>query len=94
MVIGQVISSTINFYINTYLPGKLFGHGVLSQLKDIWPTMALTVVMAIIILLSISLVETNILRLIVGVVAGLISYIGISHLLKLEELKDQELCIG
>ncbi|WP_299160560.1 lipopolysaccharide biosynthesis protein [uncultured Eudoraea sp.] len=88
MVIGQVISSTINFYINTYLPGKLFGHGVLSQLKDIWPTMALTVVMSIIILLSISLVETNILRLIVGVVAGLISYIGISHLLKLEELKE------
>ncbi len=34
MVIGDFICTFICFFINAYLPGKMFGYGALQQLKD------------------------------------------------------------
>jgi O-antigen/teichoic acid export membrane protein len=88
MVIGQVIYSLICYFINAYVPGKLLGHGAFSQLKTIWPTMILTLIMAILVLLSINFIETDFLKLLIGIAVAVISYVGISHVLKFEELLE------
>lgn len=94
MVIGQVTISILSFFINTYFSGKLYNHGGLEQLKDMLPTVALTIVMSIIVYTSISFVDSNILKLLVGTVVALSSYIGISHLLKMDEINEVKMLLG
>ena len=47
MVIGHVVMAILAFFINAYMPGKLFGYGALSQLKDMIPIFISTVIMAL-----------------------------------------------
>tara|TARA_B100000900_G_C20600936_1_gene725572 strand:- start:894 stop:2342 length:1449 start_codon:yes stop_codon:yes gene_type:complete len=88
MVIGNFIISIISFYINAYMPGKLFGYGALSQLKDILPVFISTVIMAFIVILTTFFMQNLYFKLIVGIFSGVISYLTISSILKMEELNE------
>ncbi|GIQ58083.1 lipopolysaccharide biosynthesis protein [Flavobacterium collinsii] len=88
IIIGHVVTSAIAFIINAYLPGKLYGYGVINQLKDMLPVFAATVGMAILVFAITSFVDNLLLQLFFGVVLGVTIYLLISYLLKLEELSD------
>jgi len=88
MVIGQVVTSAIAFFINGYMPGKLFGYGPLSQLKDMIPVFIATAITALVVFVVNSFIEILIIKLIAGVLIGIIVYLSSSYVLKIKELKE------
>ncbi|PWB24408.1 lipopolysaccharide biosynthesis protein [Flavobacterium sp. HTF] len=88
IIIGHVITSAMAFIINAYLPGKLYGYGAISQLKDMLPVFVATVGMAVSVFAVSCFIENLILQLFLGSLLGLITYLSICRLLKLEELKE------
>ncbi|MCC9019087.1 lipopolysaccharide biosynthesis protein [Flavobacterium lipolyticum] len=88
IIIGHVVTSAIAFVINAYLPGKLYGYGVIAQLKDMLPVFAATVGMAILVFAITSFVDNLIVQLFLGAILGTITYLFICWLLKLEEPKE------
>jgi teichuronic acid exporter len=88
VVIGHVVTSVISFFINAYLPGKLFGYGIRSQIRDIIPVVLISAVTALIVFIVNSFVEMLILKLLIGISTGLIIYIGTSYIFKINELKE------
>jgi O-antigen/teichoic acid export membrane protein len=88
IVIGHVVSSFISFFINAYLPGKMFGYGALKQLKDMSPVFIATGIMAALVIALSSQIDDLWIKLIVGGFLGLLSYIFVCNLFKLEELKE------
>lgn len=88
MIIGHVITSAISFIINAYLPGKLYGYGPVNQLKDMLPFCTATIGMAIGVFVLSYFIDNLVLHLILGTALGLVIYLFICWLLKLEELTE------
>ncbi|WP_282776951.1 lipopolysaccharide biosynthesis protein [Phaeodactylibacter xiamenensis] len=88
MVIGFFINSYIAFFINAYLPGKLLGYGGMQQLRDMLPYLVPTIGMIAVVMGVSYLLENNYAQLILGGLLGLGSYLLLSHLLKINELKE------
>lgn len=80
IVIGNVITSFISFFINAYMPGKMFGYGAFAQLKDMIPTMIVTLIMALVVMLLTIWLHNSYLVLLIGLLLGGATYI-IGHLL-------------
>jgi O-antigen/teichoic acid export membrane protein len=92
MIIGHVITSALAFLINAYLPGKFYGYGPINQLKDMLPIFIATIGMSISIVILTYFVNNLVLQLLFGGVLGLITYLFLCWLLRLEELREvQEL---
>lgn len=83
---GQVVSSLLCYGVNTYYTGKLINIGFLQQLHDFIPTIFYTLIMGAVMLISCSLVESNVLKLIVGILSGTATYLTLSILTKSLEL--------
>ncbi|WP_433779244.1 lipopolysaccharide biosynthesis protein [Flavobacterium anhuiense] len=95
MVIGQVVTSGISFFLNAYLPGKFYGYGPLSQLKDMFPVLLATMGMSLLVFLLTLFLDSLILQLIIGSILAAFSYLFFSWLLKLEELFEvKKMCLG
>jgi O-antigen/teichoic acid export membrane protein len=88
IIIGHVVTSAISFIINTYLPGKYYGYGAVNQLKDMLPVFVATIGMAISVFAVSCFIDNLILQLLLGATLGLVTYLLICWLLKLEELKE------
>ncbi|HNX89915.1 MAG TPA: hypothetical protein PKH58_12615, partial [Paludibacteraceae bacterium] len=88
MVIGHVVTSAIAFFINAYMPGKLFGYGAFAQLKDMVPVFIASAAMALFVYIFEYFIDNLYLKLIVGGIVGLSTYLIMSYLLKIEELKE------
>ncbi|KUJ61885.1 polysaccharide biosynthesis protein [Flavobacteriaceae bacterium CRH] len=88
IVIGHVVTSSIFFAFNAYLPGKLYGYGLISQLKDMLPFSIATIGMAIMVFIMSYFIDNLILQLFLGAIIGLITYLFICWLLKLNELRE------
>lgn len=74
--IGSFINSFICFFINAYMPGRLFGYGAWQQIKD-WKFIILSIlIMTIMVILFINLVSNIWLQLIAGGIIGAGTYIG------------------
>lgn len=88
MCYGNVVNSIIAFVINAHYTGKLLDLGFFTQMKDLLPSLFLSVVMFIVCkLLSISL-GNGILSLSVSIFAGISIYIGGAFLLHFPELNE------
>ena len=74
IVIGSFVSSFICFFINAYLPGKMFGYGGIQQLKDWKEIIFSIVIMAIVVYLYLSVVDNLWLQLIGGGIIGVSVY--------------------
>jgi O-antigen/teichoic acid export membrane protein len=85
VVIGQFILSFICFFINAYLPGKLFGYGALRQIKDAMKIIIATSIMAIFLLL-LNYLKSDLFILVSGVLAGGLIYVFCLILLKEKEI--------
>jgi O-antigen/teichoic acid export membrane protein len=88
MVIGHVVTSGISYFINAYMPGKLFGYGALKQIQDLLPTLISTGAMAATVFLLTSVTENLLLKLILGSFSGISSYLFVCYLFKMEELNE------
>lgn len=88
IVIGSVISSVIGFFINTYLPGKLFGYGALSQIKDMIPVFVATAVMSFVVFTVNYMTDNSYIQLFLGAGIGIITYYLMSCILKIEEVNE------
>jgi teichuronic acid exporter len=88
MVIGHVVTSFISFFINAYMPGKMFGYGALKQLKDMTPVIIAVAIMATIVLLVNLFLEGLWAKLIIGGLMGITSYIFVCYVFKIEELTE------
>lgn len=89
MCYGQIVSSLIALVINTYYTGKLINVGFIRQMKDLTPTLVLVVTMWIIIHFGIlPFCSNNIIKLITGIIIGIIYYLGAAWMFKFPELKE------
>lgn len=74
--IGSFINSFICFFINAYLPGKMFGYGAWQQLKD-WRFIFLSIlIMTGAVILFCYFVSNIWLQVIIGGIIGIGSYVG------------------
>lgn len=88
IVIGQVITSFISFFINAYMPGKMFNYGGISQLRDMIPVIISTFIMAVFVYFSMYFIDSLILKMIIGIVTGIIIYWTAVNIFKVEEVKE------
>lgn len=83
IAIGDFVSTFICFFINAYLPGRMFGYGAWKQLKD-WRYIILSIViMTGTVSLVLFLFENMWLQLFVGGFVGLLTYLGCCYLFKI-----------
>lgn len=92
MCIGQIASTWICLFINTYYSGKFIQAGFSVQMKFLLPTFFNSLIMAALILgINQILTSHYLLQLIVGTLAGIIYYLLTSYLFhqdKLDEMRD------
>ncbi|WP_281323521.1 lipopolysaccharide biosynthesis protein [Flavobacterium aestivum] len=88
MIIGHVVTSALSFIINAYLPGKFFGYGPINQLKEMLPFFVATIGMSILVIMISYFIDNLVLQLFSGIVFGLLIYLSICWLFKLEELTE------
>lgn len=76
IVIGDFVSTFICFFINAYLPGRMFGYGAWEQIKD-WRYIILSIlIMAGVVCLILSFITNVWLQLFIGGLVGLLVYLG------------------
>ena len=88
MVIGSLCTSLICLFINTYYTGKLINVGYLKQMKDLLPILLLALFMGLCVYIITHVVPGYLLQLIIGVISGMIIYVGIAYLFKMSELTE------
>lgn len=87
MCYGQIFNSIVALVINTYYTGKLINVGFIRQMKDLLPTILLSLTMFGAILLVNDFIEANIYRLVIGILVGIIVYSSGSYIFKFKDLQ-------
>lgn len=87
MCYGQIFNSIVALVINTYYTGKLINVGFIRQMKDLLPTILLSLIMFWAILLVNGFIEVNMHRLVIGVLVGIIVYVSGSYIFNFKELQ-------
>lgn len=86
IAIGELISTSIHYFINAYYPGKIMGYGVFNQLKDIFKIFIGSLIMATLVYLSLFFITQDILKITLGPIVGTIIYYIMVKILKIPEL--------
>ena len=90
---GRVLYSVLATYMNSYYTNRLIGLSLKTQLRDIFPSLLLAAGMGIIVYYSISLFSSDLLKIIGGVVIGVVFYVMASVILRIGEFKELSLII-
>lgn len=88
MCIGSIFGNILGLVVNTYYTGKLINVGYWRQMRDLLPILFLSLVMGIVVYMSVLFIPSNIVKLFVGVVVGVIFYIVVARIFRMEELTD------
>lgn len=88
MCYAGIISSLISLAINTYYTGLLINCGFWIQMKDIAHILLTSLLMWGGIVLINGYIDSDIVRLIIDIVFGVIFYVGISYGLKYKEIEE------
>ena len=88
MCYGNIVNSIIALIINTHYTGKLLNLGFITQMKDLSPSLLLSVVMYTACKIISTAMGNGFLSLLVSVVAGVIIYVGGAHLFRFPEFKE------
>lgn len=86
--IGGIISSLVCLAVNTYYTGKLINVGYLKQMRDLFPTFFLSLVLFGVILALNQFISNYLLQILVGGTIGSLVYLGGAFLFKFDELND------
>lgn len=84
IALGVLLIGIISSFINGYPNKKLLNYGYIEQMKDIIPSITLSVIMGLTIYPIIKLEIGDIYKIIIQVLLGLITYILLSYIFKLE----------
>lgn len=90
VAIGVIVDTVICYFMNAYLPGKLFGLGVKAQTKVFYKIFIATAVMALIVGLAIYLINNPVVKLIVGFLLGIPVYWIICKRFKVDALVETQ----
>lgn len=86
---GMLANSIIALLINTHYTGKLIKLGFYSQMRDLLPSLILSITVGLIAYLTVTYIPmSSWLALVIGLVEGAILYIGISRLFHFSELSE------
>jgi putative effector of murein hydrolase len=88
MIMGQVISAIIGFFINAYYPGKFYGYGAWAQIKDLSRMLLATLIMAIPVYFVCQSIDHHLLAILTGGSCGIFTYVAACHLLNVKELTE------
>lgn len=84
MALGVVFSGVISSFINSYPNKKLLSYSYLEQMKDVLPSLILSIIMGEIAYSVVLLKFSNLLTITIQIFLGGFSYILLSYLFKLE----------
>jgi len=87
MCYGEVILSITSLFINTHYTGKLLDLGFLKQIRDIMPSLLLSLVLFSICKLVSSYLGLGLSSLLISIPIGIIFYLGIAFILRFNEFE-------
>lgn len=88
MCVGQIFSSLAALVINTRYTGLLIQVGFLRQMRDLLPTLLLSLTMWVLVYALVHVLPGLWLQLVVGVLAGMAYYLGLARLLRFPEMGE------
>lgn len=88
MCYGRVVSSVLCLVYNTYYTKKLMDYGFASQMKDLLPILAHSLVMGVIVWMIVLFLPSLWLQLVVGVIAGAAYYLVGAYIMRFDELNE------
>ncbi len=90
LIWGQVVTSVLAFFINTYFSGKFLDYSAWEQIKDIFPLIFLAFIAgAIVWSLDLEIHGSgDIFRIFIGGVVGILTYLGMCIILKVESFYE------
>lgn len=86
--IGSVCTSIICLAINTYYTGKLINVGFFRQMRDLSPTILLSLSMGVLVFFAVTPIGNNLIKLLVGFFVGISIYILLAKMFQMPELKE------
>lgn len=84
---SRIITSIISLIINTYYTGKIINLGFIRQMKDIAPTLFISLAMWEVIMLTNLLSDNILIQMLLGISIGLLFYISMSFLFNRKDFK-------
>ena len=84
----QILATLIALIINTYYTGKLINVGYFKQMRDIAPTLILSLSMFVVVFTSIHFISNIYIQLVSGIILGIAVYLGGAYIFKYPELKE------
>lgn len=88
MCYGKVIGNIIALIWNTYYTKKLIGYGFINQIMDLLPILLHSLVMGGIVAIVVYFMPTLWLKLIIGVLSGVVYYIAGAYIMKFTEMDE------
>lgn len=85
---GQIISSFLALILNTYYTDKLIKIGFFMQMRDLFPSLIISLSMGLFVYYTISIVSGSSLKLLLGISAGGIYYLLIGLIFGSQDLQD------
>lgn len=86
---GALLSSIICLVINTYFTGKLIHLGFFKQMKDLFPTLLLSMGMGLVVYLTVTYLDFEPwVLLVLGVLEGVVIYITSAKILRFKEFEE------
>lgn len=88
MLYTSVFTSVIGYFLNSYFPGKLLGYTSWMQIKDITPSFALSLTMAVVVFLLKYLPISNWFILPIQIAVGMALFMFLCKVTRIEEAKE------
>jgi O-antigen/teichoic acid export membrane protein len=88
VVIGNVFTSFVSFFINAYYPGKMFGFGAKRQIKEMMNVIFSTIIMSIFVFGITHFISGDFFKLLIGSTLGVSIFLFSAFIMKIEELKE------
>ena len=87
MTLGQIFVAIISSIINTIPNKKLLGYGYFDQVRDVFPSFVISLIMFVVVLLIGQLCLNIYLLVLLQILSGIIVYVILSKLLKIESFE-------
>ena len=88
LCVGLVLTSFVSLFINTYYTGKILDLGVIKQIKDMTPAFLNSLLMGIVIFSVQLFVDSDLLRLLLGIILGFILYGTVALVVAPSDIKE------
>lgn len=86
--VGMIINSLVALIINTYYTGKLIDVGFFKQMLDLLPILLNCATMYVVINLITCYLSNDILKLVIGILSGVVWYISVAYIFRSSNLKE------